>query len=408
MRILICSLNYAPEITGIGRYTGEMAEWLAARGHEVRVVCAPPYYPEWRVREGYSAWHYAREARCGVEIWRCPLYVPRYPTGMRRLLHLASFALSSFPVMLRQALWKPDLVFVVEPPLFCAPGAWVAARLGGGKCWLHVQDLEVDAAFRLGLLPGWLRSIAGAVERWIMRRFDRVSSISASMCARLREKGIQGVFLFPNWADLERMRFDAEGRRRIRDELGLGEDDFLCLYAGNMAEKQGLEIALEAAACLPDVRFLLCGEGPRKQALMEKAGARGLRNVEFWPLQPEMRLPALLSAADAHLVVQRRDAADLVMPSKLVNIMAVGGAAVVTADEETELGRLSRCNPPCVLRCAPENAQALAEAIRRLREDERLRQALGAAAREYVREHLSREKVLARWEKEAMACLDGF
>jgi colanic acid biosynthesis glycosyl transferase WcaI len=47
----------SPELTGIGKYSGEMAEWLAAQGHEVRVVTAPPYYPQWKVAEGYAnAW----------------------------------------------------------------------------------------------------------------------------------------------------------------------------------------------------------------------------------------------------------------------------------------------------------------------------------------------------------------
>ena len=49
MRILIHGINFSPELTGIGKYSGEMAEWLVAQGHEVRVVTAPPYYPEWRV-----------------------------------------------------------------------------------------------------------------------------------------------------------------------------------------------------------------------------------------------------------------------------------------------------------------------------------------------------------------------
>ncbi|RME56373.1 colanic acid biosynthesis glycosyltransferase WcaI, partial [Candidatus Parcubacteria bacterium] len=166
MKVLIYAINYAPELTGIGKYTGEMAEWLAERGHQVRAVTAPPYYPAWKIGEGYSGRRYTREALGGVEVWRCPLYVPSKPTGAKRIVHLASFALSSLPVMLRQIFWKPDMVFVVEPPLFCAPVAWIVARLSGGKCWLHVQDFEVDAAFALGLLPKWMRKLASLAERW--------------------------------------------------------------------------------------------------------------------------------------------------------------------------------------------------------------------------------------------------
>jgi len=164
LRILIHGINYFPELTGIGKYTGEMAEWLVSRGHEVRVVTAPPYYPEWRIADGYSAWRYRREARAGVTIWRCPLWVPKKQSGKNRLLHLASFALSSLPVMLSQVFWRPDVVLVVEPPLFCMPTAWLVARLSGAKAWLHIQDFEVDAAFELGLLPqGKLQRLALSV-----------------------------------------------------------------------------------------------------------------------------------------------------------------------------------------------------------------------------------------------------
>ena len=121
MKILIHGINYAPEIIGTGKYTGELGRWLAARGHEVRVVTAPPYYPAWRVGEGYSAGRYRRESIAGVDVWRCPLWVPEKPSGLKRLLHLASFASSSFPIMLRQALWRPDVVMLIEPPLLGAP-----------------------------------------------------------------------------------------------------------------------------------------------------------------------------------------------------------------------------------------------------------------------------------------------
>ena len=85
MRLLIYGLNHAPEPTGIGKFTGEMAAWLASRGHEVRVVTAPPYYPAWRVGPGYSAWRWQREEIEDPRVYRCPLYVPAQPSGTRAL-----------------------------------------------------------------------------------------------------------------------------------------------------------------------------------------------------------------------------------------------------------------------------------------------------------------------------------
>ena len=92
MKLLLYGLNYAPEPVGIGKYSGELAEWLAGRGHEVRVITAPPYFPQWRA----IANRYRREQRRGVSIWRCPLWVPRRPSGVSRLIHLASFALPRY------------------------------------------------------------------------------------------------------------------------------------------------------------------------------------------------------------------------------------------------------------------------------------------------------------------------
>jgi colanic acid biosynthesis glycosyl transferase WcaI len=214
MKILLCSLNYNPELTGIGKYTGDFAAWLAANGHEIRVVTAPPYYPEWRVSSGYSAFMYRFEILSGAYVCRCPLWVPVKPSGLKRLIHLATFAVSSLPVMLRQAIWRPDVVWVVAPAFFSAPGAWLTARLCGAPVWLHVQDYEVDAAFDLGLLKGpWLKRLVLGMERWMFRRFDVVSTISTRMKDRALAKGVEPAraVLFPNWVDISAIHPEHSG-----------------------------------------------------------------------------------------------------------------------------------------------------------------------------------------------------
>jgi len=400
MKVLIYGVNYAPELTGIGKYSGEMAEWLAAQGHEVRVVTAPPYYPQWQVAGGYAAARYRREQLSGVQVWRCPLYVPARPSGLRRILHLASFALSSLPVMLRQAFWRPQVIVVIEPPLFCAPAAWLSARLSGAKCWLHVQDFEVDAAFDLGIIRyTWMKRMVSAVERWLMRRFDAVSTISRAMLKRLQEKGIEEPVLFPNWADLSRIRFDEAGRDSFRAELAVEEGACLCLYAGNIAVKQGLEMLLEVAGELPECRFVICGEGSTHQDLQVKAESLGLGNVVFLPLQPLEKLSAMLSAADIHLVLQKGGAADLVMPSKLTNILAVGGVAIVTAEEDSELGRLGEGSDACVYRCDPDSVPELVKAIKHINSHKEFANSIRTNAKAYADSNIGMDRVLDRIEE---------
>ncbi len=120
MQILILGINFHPELTGIGKYTGEMAAWLQAQGQQVTVITAPPYYPQWQVQAGYTGWKYQKEEWQGIQVIRCPLWVPRQPSGLKRVLHLASFAAASIPALLSQVRQKPDLVFCVAPAITSA------------------------------------------------------------------------------------------------------------------------------------------------------------------------------------------------------------------------------------------------------------------------------------------------
>jgi len=398
MKILIHGINYAPEFMGTGKYTGELGQWLAARGHGVRVVTAPPYHPAWQVEEGYSAREYRHERITGVEVWRCPVWVPDKPSGPKRLLHLATFAASSFPVMLQQALWRPDVVVLIEPTLFCAPSAWLTARLCAAKRWLHIQDLELDAATGLGMLSTvYVRRAMFGIESLLLQGAQRVSAITEAMRRKVAEKGVpeSRTWVLPNWSDIEfvrPMRRDDE----MRQQFDAGPEDVLVLYAGNMGEKQGLDLILDAADQLRKLRhikFAMVGTGSTRDSLEKAAARRGLANVRFYPVQPLERLPHTLAAGDVHLVVQRREAADLVMPSKLTNILAAGRPSVATADPGTALHTVLN-DYDCGITTTPGNVQELVASVLVLAEDAKMRERLGRNARRYAESHLDKERIL--------------
>jgi colanic acid biosynthesis glycosyl transferase WcaI len=406
LRILIHGINYSPEQIGIGKYTGEMAVWLANRGHEVRMVTAPPYYPSWRVSSDYSAWRYQRECLSGVDVWRCPLWVPLAPSGLKRVLHLLSFTLSSFPIMLRQIFWRPDIVMVIEPSLFCAPQALLTARLSGAKAWLHIQDFEVAAFFGLGFASsGFLKQCIIAIEGWLMRQFDRVSTISNTMVTRIAQLKVpkSRTSLFPNWVDTQHIR-PQQAEQAPRSEWGFVDTQRIILYSGNMGKKQGLELILDTAAHFedthPEVIFLLAGEGAAKAELVAETEKRHLRNVVFKSLQPLKKLPALLSIADIHLVIQKRGVADAVMPSKLTGILAIGGFSIITADKHTELGQFVLTNPGIAELVDPENKDALIQTISSILLKRGSTGRFNAVARSYAEQHLATDIVMINLEKE--------
>lgn len=392
LRILIHGINFSPELTGIGKYSGEMAAWLAECGHEVRVVTAPPYYPQWRVAEGYSGGWYREEnipirpllrdkEGGSLRVYRCPLWVPATPSGSKRLLHLASFALFSFPKMLAQIFWRPDVVLVIEPPLFCAPQAWLTARLSGAKTWLHIQDFEIDAAFDLGILRAeWLRRLVLAGERFLMGRFDRVSTVSLNMMQKLEGKkvGADRARFFPNWVDDEEI-FPLSRASAYRSELDIDETACVALYSGNMGEKQGLDVVVEAARRTvgnADVLFVLCGDGSARERLVLQA--KGLANIRWLPLQPAERLNELLNLADIHLLPQRAGMGELMMPSKLLGMLASGRPVLAMAEQGTQLANeVAKCGVVLV----PGDMEGLAAAIERLSLAPGERKIMGEAAR---------------------------
>lgn len=390
-KVLVIGINFTPELTGIGKYTGEMTEWLDSRGYEVRVVTAPPYYPYWRVQPGFTGWRYASEHKGRVRVIRCPLWVPRAPSGIKRLLHLASFAASSLPVVFWHGLkWRPDVVLTIEPPFMCAPSAWLAARMGGARAWLHIQDLEIDAAFDLGLIKGGLLKRAVlAAERWMLRRFDRITTISRRMLERVHGKGVDPhrTDEFPNWVDTRIIRPRESSATGLRRELGIAPETCVLLYSGNMGEKQGLEVVLEVAARIGDLDavVVMCGAGAARERLESRAD--GLANVRFIPLQPLERLGELLNTADVHLLPQRADAADLVMPSKLVTMMATGRPVIATAAPGTQV---TAAVEGCGITVPPGDVAAFEGAVRSMVADRQLRRDSGAAAR---------RRAVAAWDK---------
>lgn len=399
MKVLLYSANFAPEPTGIGKYSGEMAAWLATQGHQVRVVAAPPYYPAWQLGAGYAWPPYRREKWQGVDVWRAPLWVPRNPGGMSRVVHLLSFALSSLPVMLIQVFWRPNVVMTVAPAFVCAPVGWLTAGLCGARAWLHIQDFEVDVAFQMGLLKSKaLQRLVLASERWLLRRFDVVSTISRKMMERLATKGVkpEKICFFPNWVDIDHVRPLAKPSS-YRAELGIAPDAVVMLFSGTLGNKQGLMVIPDAARRLmhvPGVVFVVCGDGVMKTELED--AAQDLPNLKLLPLQPFTRLNELLGLADVHLLTQSADAEDLVLPSKLTGMLASGRPVIATCNEGTEIAVVVQ---HCGLVVAPGDGAALALAIEQMVNDVATRLRLGTQARAYAEKNLARDSVLGRLAK---------
>ncbi len=250
-----------------------MAEWLRDKNVDVQVITTSPYYPQWSCQEGYNAYRYYRKRENGILVTRCPLWIPIKQSGFKRILHQISFAFTSFPVFLFKLFYfKPDLVFLNEPPLMCSPAVLLGGRLFSVRTWLHIQDFEIDAAFSLGILKSrFLRWLLGKIESAIIKKFDWVSTISDNMLKRAFSKGSfpETTLFLPNWVDTREI-FPLPDAVTFRHEFNMPKDKTILLYSGNLGEKQGLECLIDAAAFLQEngddeFHFVICGEGGAKK-----------------------------------------------------------------------------------------------------------------------------------------------
>ncbi len=393
-RILICSINYAPEPTGVGVMSANLAESLAAGGHQVKVVCGAPHYPYWSRFEGYEYSRVTRLMENGVEVIRCPLYIPENLNAVKRLTHYFSFVKNAFRPMKQTArAFKPDLVFHVAPSLIAAPLAIRAARSIGAKSWLHIQDFEVEAAFATNYLKstGVIASAARGFERRIFGAFDQVSSISPQMCAKIEKFGVSPdrIYEFRNWADTDNIK--PSDSTKFREKWNINTPH-VAFYSGNIAFKQGIEIIPETARLMADrkdLTFVICGNGSARAELERRYS--GLSNLQIYDLQPREDLNDLLNMATVHLLPQKADAADLVLPSKLANMLATGRPVI--AGVKADRGLADEV-AGCGVIFEPENPAALSDAINSMLDDPDAMETFGKAGRLRAEQRWSREAII--------------
>lgn len=398
MRVLILSINYWPEVAGIGAFTTYRAEHLAAVGHDVEVCTTFPYYPNWRVPQGYAGKFGLTEERNGVRIVRCRAYVPNPVTSLRRILHEASFVAG---VTLRGLLRKrPDVLLVVSPPLGLMAPAILLSRLWGVPYIFDVEDLQPDSAADLGMLPKWAVKLLYRVENAAYRHARLVTTLTPSMRQRIIEKGIaeDKVGLIEPRMDESLIDLLPEEGRAFRRRYDLGEK-FLVTHSGNMGVKQGLDVIVDAATRARDdesMLFLCVGNGAECERIKRRAAEMQLDNLRFLPLLDEEEFRGLMAASDVCLVTQQHAVSEIAFPSKIVTYLAAGRPVVAAVNPKCEVAQiLHEAGAGAVV--AAEDPAALLDALCVLRRSD-LRKA-GENARKYASERWSSARVLGELER---------
>lgn len=400
MRILIYSYNYYPEPIGIAPLMTELAEGLAKRGHQVRVVTAMPNYPERQIYEGYRGKCYANEYKNGVQIQRSYVWIRPQPNLIDRVLLDASFVFTSFfPALFG---WRPDVILSTSPSLpVCVPAA-LLGWLRACPVVLNLQDILPEAAVHVGLLKNKLLiKLFAGLEKFAYRTATKISVIADGFVENLLSKGVPShkIEQIPNWVDVNFIRPLPKENNSFRAANNL-DGKFVVLYSGNIALTQGLETVVQAAAKLrhiPEIAFVIVGEAKGLQRLQQYCLDCSADNVLLLPFQPREHLPQMLAAADIGLVVQKKNVISFNMPSKIQVLLASGRALVASVPDNGTAARAVKQSGGGVI-VPPEDPQALATAVLDLYQHPEKAKTLGYNSRKYANEQYAFEQALNHYE----------
>ncbi|MDH3647346.1 MAG: glycosyltransferase family 4 protein [Gammaproteobacteria bacterium] len=396
-RVLFLSPHYPPDVAATGQLIAELAEDLVSSGHEAIVIASRPSYTEGTSRP-YRLLE--RELRDGVEIhW---LGVPG--AGRRgiwsRLLPFAGYFVAA--IMRAMFIRRVDVVFAQStPPLLAGLLAAMLAVMPNRRFVYNLQDVYPELGQALGVLgDGPITRLSRRVESGLRRRADVVTVLAQDMKERVLDSDPQldNVSIIPNWADSARVTPVAPADNTFLSEHGLA-DRFVVMYSGNLGRAHGVEILPEVAeklADLDDLILLIVGAGPAKESVSESVRARGLKNVVFLPYQHKERLKESLSTADVALILQRRSASGLVVPSKIYGIMASGRPAVAAVPQDSEVARVLQ-DEQAGLVVEPGSAQGIADAVRDLYGNRSDALAMGNKARLAAVDRYDRSLITGRY-----------
>lgn len=363
MKILLLNQVFYPDVVATAQHLSDLAAELAARGHEVTVVCA---------RRGYEhpeTVFPVRESWRGVKIIRLRSTALGKGAKWRRAVDFASFLF--FCAARLVFLPRQDVVVALTtPPLISFLGAG-RAKLWGARFCYWVMDFNPDEA----IAAGWLRAGSPAAKflegcsRFSLRRADRIVALDRFMRDRIVAKQIpaEKVVVIPPWAQDGEVHFDAAGRAAFRAKHGLAEK-FVVMYSGNHSPVHPLDTVLRAAEQLrDDARIVFCFIGGGSEFGRVKQWAAANPRVLCLPYQPLNQLSASLSAGDAHLVVMGEAMRGLVHPCKIYNIFAVGAPVVYVGPQPSHVTEIFAGRPDYRWVSAPPGAaEVLAGHLRRL------------------------------------------
>lgn len=406
--VLICHV-FPPEHAPAGVNVAELAEDLAKSGHRVSVITGYPSHPEGPLYPGWKAkLVQVEDVPQGYRLIRVRHSFHRRGSIVWKLWYYATFALGVLLGGLRAG--KTDVMLFCPTPIFGGVASILLARWKRAKSVYWIHDVHPEASRNAGFLrDGSLAyRIFMAIDTFVCRHATVVATLTEPMRDMLLARGLkpEKVIILRHWVDSQKI---APGNRdnAWRRKHNIPVDKFVVLSAGTIGYISGAEVIIEAAARLrhrQNIYFLIIGQGPVKESLIEKSKQYELENIQFQPFQPAEVLSEVQATGDVGLVTLLPTTGESSIPSKMHGYTAAARPVIASVAADTPTAAMVRAGRFGMV-CPPQDAQALADAIGQLADDRAKAEQMGCCAREYFLREFGREKCVREAERILTECM---
>ena len=394
--IIVLCPHFAPDTAPTGDVITRIVQEFVAKGQRVHVVTSLPWYRTHAIESGWTGRLVRREKTAWGSIIRVHPFPGKSKSNLlRRAIGFGVFsAIAGVCTVFAGGIHRrPAAVISMSPPLTLGLTGWLASRIRRCPSVFNIQDVFPDAAVETGAITN-VRIIA--VSRWLERvsyhRSDAVVVLSedlrANVLAKISPKHQHKVHVIPNFVDSDRIT-PRDRMTSYRDELRIGNEQVV-MYAGNVGYSQSLSMMLHAARQIPEVTFVINGDGAAREELQRDAA--GLSNIRFSGYQPADRVAEVLATADIHVVPLRTGLGAVSVPSKTYSILAAGRPVVAAIDSGTEVTRIL-AESGAGVSVAPDDPVAFTDALRAMVNSGSAATEAGARGRLWVESHVSPARV---------------
>ena len=308
MNIILLSQHFPPEIGAPQIRLYEVSKELQKRGHQVEVITAFPHHPHGIIPEKYKGKFYQYETYDSISVHRSWIYPSPKGSFWRRLISYFSFTFSAFYSVAKAK--KTDVIICNSPPLFLGITGYIASKIKKAKFVFNIADIWPESAVELGIVKNktFIR-FAERLEMCLYRKSWKLAAATEGIQNYLINKGKpeKEVFLLPNGVNTESFQPEEPNEAWMKELNLTGKKVFT--FAGRIGYAQGLDSILHAAKIVQVknhlIQFLIVGDGPEKENLLNLSKELGLTNTIFHDSVPVTEMPKVFSVTDYSIVSLR-------------------------------------------------------------------------------------------------------